>query len=67
MTVEARGRLSTDRGLGTGDGMGSSKVTYGKGLDTSPDYGEKILSSMEMLKKAPTGIKPLMGKTARGV
>ncbi len=67
ITLEARGRLiPTDRDVGLGAGGGSAKVTYGRGPASTPEYGAKILGSVEALRKVPSGVKPLRSKTPRG-
>jgi len=58
ITLETERRLPPPgEELETGKGPNASKVTYGKGFETTPDYGLKILKSMEHLQKMPVGIK----------
>ncbi|MEM2127028.1 MAG: ATP-binding protein [Candidatus Bathyarchaeia archaeon] len=67
ITLEARGRLlPTGREAGLGSGSGSAKVTYGIGPSSNPEYGAKILSSMEAPRKVPSGVKPWRSKTPGG-
>lgn len=58
ITFEAEKRLPpSEEDLGTGKSPGSAEVKYGKEYATTPDFGLKILKSMESLQKMPTGIK----------
>jgi Mg-chelatase subunit ChlI/Mg-chelatase subunit ChlD len=67
IALEARGRLPpTGREAGLGSGTGSAKVTYRMDATSNPEYGAKILSSMQPLRKVPSGVKPVRSKTPRG-
>jgi Mg-chelatase subunit ChlI/Mg-chelatase subunit ChlD len=58
ITFEAERKLPpTEEDLGTGKGPGSLEVKHGKEYTTTPDFGLKILKSMESLQKMPPGIE----------
>jgi Mg-chelatase subunit ChlD len=68
MTIEAEGKLSTqDRATGELGGGPPAKVKYGKESESTPDYGSKILGSIESLQKRSEGFKLTQpGRTVRG-
>jgi Mg-chelatase subunit ChlD len=49
----------------TGTGAGVRLVKFGKGYETTPSYGERILQSMDAPQSKPIGIK--LNKTTRTV
>ena len=58
ITFEAERKLPPlEEDVETGKGSGSAEVKYGKQYATTPDFGLKILKSMESLQKMPSGIE----------
>jgi Mg-chelatase subunit ChlI/Mg-chelatase subunit ChlD len=66
--IEAEGRLPPpDRATGRGGGTAQARVRYRKGGDATPDYGMKILKSIEGLQKRPAIAKAVkLARSTRG-
>ncbi|MFB0543980.1 MAG: VWA domain-containing protein, partial [Candidatus Bathyarchaeia archaeon] len=70
LTLKMDRRLTTKRSekaSGAPRGADAAKVMYGKGFSTTPDFGMKILKSIEGLQKGKIDIKPgLRGRAVKG-
>ncbi len=68
MTIEAEGKLPPpDRATGRGGGAAQARVRYKKGGEATPDYGMKILKSIEGLQKRPAIAKSMkLARPTRG-
>jgi Mg-chelatase subunit ChlI/Mg-chelatase subunit ChlD len=68
ISIEASGRLPPpQRAKATGGGTVQARVSYGKGVVETPDYGLKILEPMKIAPKGPDRLRlRRLGRPVRG-